>query len=378
MDALSYEQIAEAMETTVPSVKSLLVRARMSLAEAAEARMLSCEDVRVELAEVAEGLQRRTTPLVRRHLRACKRCSGFQVQLKETNKALTALFPIGPLVLLKKLALTHIGHSASAGAGSGASGASAAGQAAAISTTAAAGAAVGPTAGGLISVGAATIATKAAAGLAAAALVTAGAVEVSHSSHARVSHAVSQATPLYHTTVQLAQAPRRTATPVWPARHSVPVHHHPTKPAKATKPATTTTPAKATLASLHGHNGKSSKLGKATTHATKKATVAPGRTQSQTDTTVLATPPSNTSTSSAPPTTTDESTGTGTTPSTTSTSTDTTSTSTTTTTDPTSTGPSTTSSDPQGSAGDPSIAVGSGAADGSLAAQEAGSGSSAG
>ena len=35
MDALSYEQIAEAMETTVASVKSLLVRARISLAEAA-------------------------------------------------------------------------------------------------------------------------------------------------------------------------------------------------------------------------------------------------------------------------------------------------------------------------------------------------------
>jgi RNA polymerase sigma factor (sigma-70 family) len=57
MDALSYDQIAEAMDTTVPGVKSLLVRARISLAEAAEARTLTCEDVRVELAEIAEGLQ---------------------------------------------------------------------------------------------------------------------------------------------------------------------------------------------------------------------------------------------------------------------------------------------------------------------------------
>jgi RNA polymerase sigma factor (sigma-70 family) len=39
IDALSYEQIAEAMETTVPSVKSLLVRARASLMEASEARL---------------------------------------------------------------------------------------------------------------------------------------------------------------------------------------------------------------------------------------------------------------------------------------------------------------------------------------------------
>jgi len=44
MDALSYEQIADAMETTVPSVKSLLVRARVSLAEAAEAVGLRPDD----------------------------------------------------------------------------------------------------------------------------------------------------------------------------------------------------------------------------------------------------------------------------------------------------------------------------------------------
>ena len=46
IDALSYEQIAEAMETTVPAIKSLLVRARVSLAEAAEARALTCDEVR--------------------------------------------------------------------------------------------------------------------------------------------------------------------------------------------------------------------------------------------------------------------------------------------------------------------------------------------
>jgi RNA polymerase sigma factor (sigma-70 family) len=37
-DALSYQQIAETLETTVPAVKSLLVRARMGLASAATAR----------------------------------------------------------------------------------------------------------------------------------------------------------------------------------------------------------------------------------------------------------------------------------------------------------------------------------------------------
>ena len=37
-DALSYQQIAATMDTTVPAVKSLLVRARMGLAAAGEAR----------------------------------------------------------------------------------------------------------------------------------------------------------------------------------------------------------------------------------------------------------------------------------------------------------------------------------------------------
>src|SRR5262245_40837068 len=73
IDALSYEQISEAMETTVPSVKSLLVRARVSLAEAAEARALTCDDVREELGEAAEGLHRLSPP-ARRHVRSCDRC----------------------------------------------------------------------------------------------------------------------------------------------------------------------------------------------------------------------------------------------------------------------------------------------------------------
>src|SRR6476469_10216236 len=85
VDALSYDQIAEAMETTVPSVKSLLVRARVSLAEAAEARLLSCDEVRLELGEVAEGLARTSAP-VRRHLRTCERCITFRKQLRANNR----------------------------------------------------------------------------------------------------------------------------------------------------------------------------------------------------------------------------------------------------------------------------------------------------
>ena len=61
MDALSYEQIAQAMETTVPGVKSLLVRARIGLAEAAVARKLTCTEVRLELGAAAGVRRRRLT-----------------------------------------------------------------------------------------------------------------------------------------------------------------------------------------------------------------------------------------------------------------------------------------------------------------------------
>jgi RNA polymerase sigma factor (sigma-70 family) len=120
IDALSYEQIGEAMETTVPSVKSLLVRARVSLAEAAEARLLTCDEVREELGEVAEGL-RRTTPPVRRHLRTCERCQTFRKQLRQTNRALAAIFPVGPLLLLKKALVAHAGTAAAGSSGAAAS-----------------------------------------------------------------------------------------------------------------------------------------------------------------------------------------------------------------------------------------------------------------
>src|ERR1700709_261426 len=100
MDALSYEEIAAAMETTVPSVKSLLVRARISLAEASQARLLTCREVRVELAEAAEGLTKATGP-VRRHVRDCEECSEFRKQLRSDTKVLAMLVPVGPLLALK-------------------------------------------------------------------------------------------------------------------------------------------------------------------------------------------------------------------------------------------------------------------------------------
>jgi RNA polymerase sigma factor (sigma-70 family) len=180
IDALSYEQIADAMETTVPSVKSLLVRARISLAEAAEARKLSCAEVRLELGEAAEGLIK-TSALARRHVRDCDRCRFFKKQLKANNHALAAMLPVGPVLLIKQLLFTKLGSTASA---TGAHMAGGAGASVGAGAAAGAGAAGGASAaGGIFTVGAGALATKAVAGLAAAVIVSAGAVAANQAAH---------------------------------------------------------------------------------------------------------------------------------------------------------------------------------------------------
>ncbi|HTU94930.1 MAG TPA: RNA polymerase sigma factor [Solirubrobacteraceae bacterium] len=355
MDALSYDQIAEAMETTVPSVKSLLVRARVSLAEAAEARLLSCDQVRVELAEVAEGLQRRPSPLVRRHLRSCKRCSTFRTELKKTNRALAALLPVGPMAMFHKLLFLHLGHSAAsgstasataaassagaagagaAGAGAGAAGAGAAGAGAAGAGAALAGGAAGSS--GLISAGIGAIAGKAAAGLAAAALVTAGAVEAGHTTHRHLHKATVAQTPAASATpastpttapspsARAYAEPRSTVTSKAPDKKDAKADA--TKTAKVTKAVKTTTTDTTTTT--------------ATTPTTPTTVAAKppvtGRTQTQSDPTVLPAAPEATTTppvAAAPPA------ATATTPTTTTTTTTTTTPTTTSTTPTTGTTP---------------------------------------
>jgi RNA polymerase sigma factor (sigma-70 family) len=243
IDALSYEQIAEAMETTVPSVKSLLVRARVSLAEAAEARRLTCDEVRNELGEWAEGLARISAP-VRRHVRGCQRCGAFKKQLRQTNKALAAVFPVGPLLLLKKFILAQ-----------GASGAGAAAGGAAATGGVAAG---GATASSALSAGVGAVATKAAAGLAAVAIVTTGVAEVDHvQSHrlkrqATPAQAVATAPP--HAVTSRAQVPAPAPAPIAvsskPQKLSVPAQKATERPSSAAP--SSTVPAPATPAPADG------------------------------------------------------------------------------------------------------------------------------
>ena len=204
MDAMSYEEIASTMETSVPSVKSLLVRARISLAEASQARQLTCGEVRLELAEAAEGLRKVSGP-VRRHVRDCDECADFRTQVRSNDKAMAALAPAGLLVAFKSFVLGKLGFGgagggATAGGASGGAGAAGATAGAAGATTASAGATAAATsagAGAVASAGAAlgggsaasgigavggAIGTKAVAGVVTAAVLTAGAVEVNQKS----------------------------------------------------------------------------------------------------------------------------------------------------------------------------------------------------
>jgi RNA polymerase sigma factor (sigma-70 family) len=192
IDALAYEEIAVAMETTVPAVKSLLVRARMSLADCSQGRHLTCDEVHLELAEAAEGLRKASGP-ARAHLRSCDRCREYRAELRRNGKALAALAPIGPLAALSHLLGAKLGFGGGKlGAGSGATAGSGVAGGGTVGTGGAAigtgGAAVGGAAaggGGLSLAGTAAaggiggaLGGKAAAGVASVALLTAGAVEV--------------------------------------------------------------------------------------------------------------------------------------------------------------------------------------------------------
>jgi RNA polymerase sigma factor (sigma-70 family) len=305
IDALSYEQIAQAMETTVPSVKSLLVRARISLAEAAESRKLSCEEVRLELGEAAEGLGKITTP-ARRHVRGCERCRSFRKQLKDNNKALAAILPVAPLFLAKKLLLAKLGSTASAG-GAHVAGGAGAGIGAGASAGAGAGAAAGGgagLAGSVMTAGASAIATKAVAGLAAAAIVTAGAVAVDPGSvthrNRNTHYAAVPASAPAASSIVVHQQPQPSSPGGHPAKaarrppHEPPAAAVPAAAVKAstttTSPATPTTTATAPGAAVAPAAEEATQITTETTQLPTSATAVPNTTTT-TATTAVPAPP---------------------------------------------------------------------------------------
>jgi RNA polymerase sigma factor (sigma-70 family) len=236
IEGMSYEQIAVAMDQTVPGIKSLLVRARIGLAEARETRQLSCAQVRVELGAIAEGIGSLSQP-VRRHLKGCEHCSEFRGHLRSTNRALAALSPLGPLLLFKQLLAAKLGFGGASGGAAAAGGAATAGGAAAA----------GGTGAGAIT--ATALATKAIAVVAAAALATAGAVAVVHAHHP--SATAGQALNYEPATLPQSMIAAASASTV----HHAKLRHHRAAPTTASSLTATTAPAAMGTAVTTGSTG---------------------------------------------------------------------------------------------------------------------------
>lgn len=120
MDGMSYAELADALDVTVPAVKSLLVRARIGLVEAGEARDAACTEIRESLA-LAHGRGVRASGLARRHMRECQDCREYRGQLKAVRAQMAALNPaplFGPVAgLAQVIGIGGAGTSAAAGGG---------------------------------------------------------------------------------------------------------------------------------------------------------------------------------------------------------------------------------------------------------------------
>ena len=173
LSGMSYAELAAALETTVPAVKSLLVRARIALALAVEARETACVEIREELV-LAQDRRVRPGAMAKRHMRDCAGCRDFRRDLRGVSRDLAALAPaLGPLGVAAKLLGFGFGGSAGGGAAMGGGTAVAGGSAA--------GTAVGST-GVLASAGALATGAGHVATLIVATVVTAGgAVEIQQS-----------------------------------------------------------------------------------------------------------------------------------------------------------------------------------------------------
>jgi hypothetical protein len=196
MDGLSYQELADALEVTVPAVKSLLVRARIGLVEAIEARDTACAEIRTDLmASYDKGV--RASGKARKHLRDCAACRQYRTDLRTVQRGFGALAPShGPLGALLKLF----------GLGSGAGGAAAGG-----------GAVLGGGGAATVVGGSAATATacKVAVVVCSAALVTSAAGDIEHA----VKRAVAPVVSSSHAAGAASKSAPASAAPVVAATH---------------------------------------------------------------------------------------------------------------------------------------------------------------
>ncbi len=119
LEGLSYDELATTLGVTVPAVKSLLVRARTGLAEAAEARDTDCVVIREQLA-LAVDRPGRPPRLLRDHLRECTSCRSHRQALRHGHAQLASILPAPSSLLLGGWLASLIGGGGSAGGGAAA------------------------------------------------------------------------------------------------------------------------------------------------------------------------------------------------------------------------------------------------------------------
>jgi RNA polymerase sigma factor (sigma-70 family) len=139
LGGMPYADVSGALGVSVPAVKSLLVRARVGLVAASEARDIDCSAIRDDLI-VAHDRGVRASGRARRHMRDCSECRRFRKEVHGVSRRFALLLPaLGPLgITAKLLGIGSLGGgSAAAGSSTGAAAGSTA--AAAGTTTVAAG-----------------------------------------------------------------------------------------------------------------------------------------------------------------------------------------------------------------------------------------------
>jgi RNA polymerase sigma factor (sigma-70 family) len=120
LGGMSYDEVAVALGVSAAAVKSVLVRARVSLAQAIEARDTACPTIREELILAHDG-RRRPHALARRHLRDCGGCRTFRREVRGVSRELAALAPaLGPVAAVAKV--LGVGGGGAAAGGSAAAG----------------------------------------------------------------------------------------------------------------------------------------------------------------------------------------------------------------------------------------------------------------
>jgi len=156
LSGLSYAQLADVLGVSIAAVKSLLVRARIGLVQAGEARDTPCSEIRDQLI-AAHDRGVRPGGTARRHMHECSACRDFRDAIKGTSRELAAFAPaLGPFAALGNLLFGGAGGGGGAVAAGGTGGSAAA--------------------GGALATGATHVATM----LAAAVVTAGGAVEIQH------------------------------------------------------------------------------------------------------------------------------------------------------------------------------------------------------